>query len=70
MVKIAKLLQLAGLVASAGEGTRKLAENAVSLNGAKTTAQAESMDVLGDSPVIRVGKKEIRVAWEAARSLS
>jgi tyrosyl-tRNA synthetase len=64
MVKIAKLLQLAGLVASAGEGTRKLAENAVSLNGAKTTTQAESMDVLGESPVIRVGKKEIRVAWE------
>jgi tyrosyl-tRNA synthetase len=64
MVKIAKLLQLAGLVASAGEGTRKLAENAVSLNGTKTTAQAEPMDMLGDSPVIRVGKKEIRVAWE------
>jgi tyrosyl-tRNA synthetase len=64
MVKIAKLLQLAGLVASAGEGTRKLAENAVSLNGVKTTAQAESMDVLGESPVIRVGKKEVRVAWE------
>ncbi|MBB5058594.1 tyrosyl-tRNA synthetase [Granulicella aggregans] len=66
MVKLAKLLQLAGLVASAGEGTRKLAENAVSLNGVKTTAQAEAMGVLGDSPVIRVGKKEIRVAWERA----
>ena len=30
-----KLLVLAGLAASAGEATRKLAENAVSVNGEK-----------------------------------
>jgi tyrosyl-tRNA synthetase len=66
MLKMARLLQLAGLVASAGEGTRKLAEKAVSVNGVKTTAQAELMTALGDSPVIRVGKKEIRIAWERA----
>jgi tyrosyl-tRNA synthetase len=66
MLKMARLLHLAGLVASAGEGTRKLAEKAVSVNGVKTTAQAEPMTALGDSPVIRVGKKEIRIAWERA----
>ena len=66
MVKMAKLLQLTGLVGSGGEGTRKLAENAVSINGAKTQAQAEPMTVLGASPVVRVGKKEVRIVWEEA----
>ena len=63
--RISKLLQAAGLVASASEGTRKLAENAVSVNGIKVTGQGVSTAELGNSPVIRVGKKVVRVEWEA-----
>ncbi len=63
VVRIAKLLQAAGLAASASEGTRKLAENAVSINGAKIAGQTVTMAHLGSSPVVRVGKKEVRIAW-------
>jgi tyrosyl-tRNA synthetase len=63
VVRIAKLLQAAGLVSSGGEGTRKLAENAVSINGAKVAGQSVTMAHLGASPVVRVGKKEVRIEW-------
>ena len=63
VVRIAKLLQAAGLVSSGSEGTRKLAENAVSINGAKVTGQSVTMAHLGASPVVRVGKKEVRIEW-------
>ncbi len=51
--------------ASAGEATRKLAENAVSLNGQKISAGTiyEQGSVLGDSPMLRLGKKSVRVEW-------
>ena len=64
VVRVAKLLQAAGLVSSGGEGTRKLAENAVSINGAKVAGQSVTMSHLGGAPVIRVGKKEVRIEWE------
>jgi tyrosyl-tRNA synthetase len=63
VVRIAKLLQAAGLVSSGGEGTRKLAENAVSINGAKVAGPSVTMAHLGASPVVRVGKKEVRIEW-------
>ena len=70
-VRTAKLLHAAGLVASGGEGTRKLAENAVSINGSKTNAQSVSLTELGESPVVRVGKKEVRLEWiEAPASVA
>ena len=62
-VKMAKLLVLAGLAASAGEATRKLAENAVSVNGEKFTGKVMSWEALGDSPALRLGKKSVRVEW-------
>ena len=62
-VRVARLLQAAGLVASGGEGTRKLAENAVSINGAKISAQSTTLAELGESPRVRVGKKEVRIEW-------
>ena len=62
-LRVSKLLQVAGLVASGGEGTRKLAENAVSINGAKVAGQSVTMTHLGASPVVRVGKKEVRIEW-------
>ena len=63
LVRLPKLLVAAGLVVSGAEGTRKLAENAVSINGTKVSGGTETLEKLGDSPVVRVGKKEVRVEW-------
>jgi tyrosyl-tRNA synthetase len=62
-VKMTKLLQLSGLASSAGEATRKLAENAVSVNGEKFAEKVIELEVLGDSPTLRLGKKSVRVEW-------
>jgi len=66
-IRLAKLLTQAGLAASAGEATRKLAENAVSVNGEKLqagkTVKTMSREFLGDAPVLRLGKKSVRVEW-------
>ena len=62
-LKLAKLLVLAGLASSTGEATRKLAENAVSLNGEKTALKMVAREALGESPVLRLGKKSVRVDW-------
>jgi tyrosyl-tRNA synthetase len=64
-VKMAKLLVLAGLAASAGEATRKLGENAVSVDGEKFSGKAISWEALGESPALRLGKKSVRVEWVA-----
>ena len=58
-----KLLQLAGLAASTGEATRKLSENAVSINGAKFTDRIVSLETLGANPILRLGKRSVRVEW-------
>jgi len=63
ILRTAKLLQLAGLAASTGEATRKLAENAVSINGKKYTDKLIDEDALGSSPILRLGKKAVRVEW-------
>ena len=62
-LRMPKLLQLAGLASSTGEATRKLAENAVSVNGDKFSAKLIQEAVLGDSPTLRLGKKSVRVEW-------
>jgi tyrosyl-tRNA synthetase len=62
-IRIPKLLVLAGLANSAAEATRKLAENAVSLNGEKISGRTYRRDTMGDSPVLRLGKKSVRVEW-------
>jgi tyrosyl-tRNA synthetase len=54
---------MTGLASSSGEATRKLNENAVSVNGTKSNQRFVSLDVLGDSPVLRLGKKSVRVEW-------
>jgi tyrosyl-tRNA synthetase len=59
-VRTAKLLQLSGLAASSGEATRKLAENAVSLNGEKFSAKLIPNVKPGDTLTLRLGKKSIR----------
>ena len=57
------LLVLAGLAASKGEAQRKLKENAVSVNGAKTSALTLTAESLGESPTLRLGRKAVRVRW-------
>jgi tyrosyl-tRNA synthetase len=64
-VKMAKLLVLAGLAASTGEATRKLAENAVSINGEKFGEKFIEKIRLGDSLVLRLGKRSVRVEFIA-----
>jgi tyrosyl-tRNA synthetase len=62
-VRMAKLLQLAGLASSTGEATRKLAENAVSVDGEKFNGRALSNVRASDSTTLRLGKKSVRVKW-------
>jgi tyrosyl-tRNA synthetase len=62
-VRVPKLLVQTGLAASSGEATRKLGENAVSLNGEKISGRTIARSLLGDSPVVRLGKKSVRVEW-------
>ncbi|HMF62912.1 MAG TPA: tyrosine--tRNA ligase [Edaphobacter sp.] len=62
-LRVTKLLHLAGLAASAGEATRKLSENAVSINGEKFSDRVIPHDMLGENPILRLGKKSVRVEW-------
>jgi tyrosyl-tRNA synthetase len=62
-VRVPKLLVLAGLASSAGEATRKLAENAVSLNGEKIAVRTIGKEAMGESPILRLGKKSVRIEW-------
>jgi tyrosyl-tRNA synthetase len=64
-VRMARLLVLAGLAPSSGEATRKLNENAVSINGEKRNDRFLSLDIMGNSPTLRLGKKQVRVKWTA-----
>jgi tyrosyl-tRNA synthetase len=62
-IRLPKLLVLAGLAPSTGEATRKLAENAVSVQGEKFNDRTISREALGESPTLRLGKKAVRVTW-------
>ena len=63
IVRVPKLLQLAGLATSAGEATRKLGENAVSVNGEKYSDKLLRGVNAGGSVALRLGKKSVRVEW-------
>lgn len=63
VLHLPRLLVLTGLAASNGEANRKLAENAVSINGEKFTGKSVARDALGESPVVRLGKRSVRVRW-------
>jgi tyrosyl-tRNA synthetase len=58
-----KLLVLAGLASSTGEATRKIAENAVSVDGEKFGGKVLGGVKVGDSHTLRLGKKSVRVEW-------
>jgi tyrosyl-tRNA synthetase len=72
LIRTSTLLVLAGLASSNGEATRKILENAVSVNGEKTKAiscylrATEAVNggpILGESPTLRVGKRAVRIVW-------
>jgi tyrosyl-tRNA synthetase len=63
IVRLPKLLHLAGLASSAGEATRKLGENAVSMDGEKVSDKLLRGVNLGGSVALRLGKKSVKVNW-------
>src|SRR6266702_3665066 len=63
VVRLPKLLHLAGLASSAGEATRKIAENAVSVDGEKFSEKLLRGVSVGGSVALRLGKKSVRVEW-------
>jgi tyrosyl-tRNA synthetase len=63
LLRLPKLLQLAGLAPSTGEATRKIKENAVSINGEKFSAAVVTKSSLGHQPTLRLGKKSVRIDW-------
>jgi tyrosyl-tRNA synthetase len=62
-VRVPKLLVLSGLARSGGEATRKLAENAVSVDGEKFQEKVLAGPKVGGTVVLRLGKKSVRVEW-------
>ncbi|HKO19462.1 MAG TPA: hypothetical protein VJU82_11310, partial [Acidobacteriaceae bacterium] len=62
-VRAPKLLVLAALAASAGEATRKLGENAVSVDGAKFAEKILRGAKAGETVALRLGKRSVRVEW-------
>jgi tyrosyl-tRNA synthetase len=63
VVRLPKLLQLAGLASSGGEATRKIAENAVSVDGEKFSEKVLPGVSVGGAVALRLGKKSVRVEW-------
>ena len=63
VVRVPKLLQLAGLASSTGEAMRKLGENAVSVNGEKFGEKLLKGVSAGGSVALRLGKKSVRAQW-------
>jgi len=62
-VRVPKLLVAAGLAASAGEATRKLGENAVSVDGSKFADKTLRGAKAGETLALRLGKRSVRVEW-------
>jgi tyrosyl-tRNA synthetase len=63
VVRLPKLLHMAGLASSAGEATRKLGENAVSVAGEKFSEKLLKGANVGGSVSLRLGKKSVQVKW-------
>jgi tyrosyl-tRNA synthetase len=63
VVRLPRLLLQAGLATSAGEATRKIGENAVSVDGEKFAEKVLRGVQVGGSVALRLGKKSVRVEW-------
>ena len=62
-IRLPKLLVLAGLASSAGEATRKIGENAVSVDGEKVADKLLRDVQAGASVALRLGKKSVKIEW-------
>ena len=63
-VRVGKLLVLMGLAASVGEATRKIGENAVSLDGEKINLRVAPKEMLAKGAVVRLGRRQARISWK------
>ena len=63
-IRVAKLLQLAGLAASTTEATRKIAEGAVSIENQRFTGKTLAIEDLSKPLTMRLGKKALRIVLE------
>ncbi len=66
LIRMAKLLQLSGLAASASEATRKIAEGAVLVNNERFSGKTLPTSDLGEQPILRLGRKSVRIEFEKA----
>lgn len=62
-VRIAKLLQILELAASTSEANRKITEGAVFVNNQRFTGRTLTLQELGESPLMRLGRKTLRVLF-------
>lgn len=62
VIRLDKLLQLAGLVTSASEGQRKLKEGAVHMNGTKQTGNVMTHRLGAPDLILKLGKRIKRVS--------
>ena len=62
-VRLPKLLVLIGLASSGNDAQRQIRANAVSIDGKKVTDMEIAQDSLEESPVVRLGKRQVRVKW-------
>ncbi len=62
-VRLPKLLVLSGLASSGAEAQRHIRANAVSINGTKVTEMEVPQTDLAGTPVLRLGKRQVRIVW-------
>ena len=67
-IRIPRLLQLAGLVASTAEANRKITEGAVSINGVRFSGKTEKFDNISNGLTLRLGKKQVRIESDSSPS--
>ena len=63
MLNVERLLHAAGLAASVGEARRKIAENAVSIDGAKFRGKTKAFEDLQHGPQLQIGRRQVHVIW-------
>jgi tyrosyl-tRNA synthetase len=65
LVRLPKLLVLSGLASSGNEAQRHIRANAVSINGIKVSEMEVPQADLSGTPVLRLGKRQVRIVWIA-----
>jgi tyrosyl-tRNA synthetase len=63
VIRIPKLLVIVGLAESTAEANRKLGENALTINNSKFSGRFYGKEGMGEAPVLRLGKRSVKVEW-------